>query len=106
MGSAIPLVNKQSLAAITIPQPVNKRQEPTKDKWPRIVHGTSQGARNSSAAQLAGKLVRHFTEHEAWALLSSWNASKNSPPLSEKELLNTFLSIMKKHYGGRLRSHR
>jgi archaellum biogenesis ATPase FlaH len=58
--------------------------------------GVEEGARNQTAASVAGKLLVRFPkdewESEAWPLLQAWNA-RNIPPLPEHELRATFESI-------------
>jgi replicative DNA helicase len=62
-----------------------------------VIEGIGQGSRNETAAQIAGKFIQKFPEdlQMAFELTSLWN-TKNTPPLSEKELRTVFLSIMKK----------
>lgn len=71
-------------------------KEKPKADWNRIVAGMGMGARNSSAAALAGKLASTFHDDDlgaAWELLRLWNTHKNSPPMDERELASTFKSI-------------
>lgn len=75
------------------------------EKWQAIVKGVSHGSRNTSAAALAGKLLRELDGHAAWELLALWNTHRNTPPLPEEELLKTYLSILKRDYARRPRRH-
>lgn len=74
------------------------------EKWLPIVRGVTHGSRNISTAALAGCLIRKHDKHIAWELLAAWNAQNNRPPLQEKELLATFVSILKKHYANTSRN--
>lgn len=70
--------------------------------WDVLISGVGEGSRNDSAASLAGKLLKTFyPDHQqaAWELLWLWNAHKNKPPLSDRELHTTFNSILKSEYG-------
>ena len=67
------------------------QNEEKKDK----VKGTTEGSRNATAAELAGKLLRNFRQEEwemAFEFLKGWN-NRNNPPLEEKELRSVFDSI-------------
>ncbi len=77
-------------------------KEKPKNDWNKIVSGSGKGKRNNSAAALAGKLVRSFGTEDleaAWDLLCLWNHYRNNPPLSDRELENTFKSIVNLEYG-------
>lgn len=58
------------------------------------MHGVPEGSRNNTAASMAGRLLRKFSEEEAWQKLERWNG-KNQPPLPTKELRSVFESIRK-----------
>ncbi len=78
-----------------------KAKEKTGRKaWGDVVSGVSVGRRNTTAAQMAGKLIRSFGRdtETAWDLFKLWN-SRNSPPLERKELESVFRSILKAEYG-------
>lgn len=66
-----------------------------KGNWKNLLTGVVSGKRNSSAASVAGALLRNFRTSDwkaAWELYLGWN-QRNNPPLDEKELETTFLSI-------------
>lgn len=67
--------------------------------WSKITKGVSAGARNTTAASMAGKMLNAFfgDPEPAWRMLYAWN-QLNSPPLEEKELLAVFNSILKRDY--------
>lgn len=78
-----------------------------------LIEGARQGARNQSSTELIGKLLQSlqmaFYDWEAvmpslWEFVVWWNETKNNPPLTEKELLGIFKSVLrtdsrKKQYG-------
>src|SRR3989344_225881 len=57
------------------------------------------GTRNQQAASLAGKILFHNPVEMwnviGWNALKEWNAEKNKPPMTEKELKTTWDSIKK-----------
>ncbi len=59
----------------------------------------SEGSRNITATQLAGKIFHELSpelwELAGWATLKDWNKEKNNPPLPEKELRCVWESIKK-----------
>jgi hypothetical protein len=59
-----------------------------------------EGSRNSTAAQIAGKILHHmpidFWEISGWATMKEWNNNQNKPPLPETELRSTWESIREK----------
>jgi len=63
-----------------------------------IVTGISEGARNTSAASLIGRLLRYHPQEswnsDIWPLICAWNRN-NKPPSPEKELWATYLSVQK-----------
>ena len=70
-----------------------KKSEP---KWLNAKDGVSEGSRNDSAASMAGKILSSM-DPELWEILGwdqfeIWN-SKNTPPLSERELRGVWNSI-------------
>lgn len=65
---------------------------------PKVLRGVGEGERNTSAAQVIGKVLRYFPEEE-WdttvlPIILGWNL-QNRPPLSEQELLNVYYGICK-----------
>ena len=64
-------------------------------EWTRLLlEGVREGARNTTAARLAGYLLRRGVEAEvAAALLLAWNAQANKPPLPEREIVQVVASI-------------
>ena len=62
--------------------------------------GASEGARNSSAAQVVGKMLSDLKDiHDnsaaarVWALVLLWN-EKSTPPLAERELRGVFNNVL------------
>ncbi len=56
--------------------------------------GATEGARNDSAARLAGHLLaRKVDPHVVHALVVAWDAQRNRPPLGEAEITSTVESI-------------
>ncbi len=82
-------------ALLQKPKRKNKNSNWDKD----ILNGVEVGRRNTSAASVAGKLLKRFPEEEwedeAWPLLKAWN-QKNKEPLPEEELRAVFESIKQK----------
>lgn len=56
------------------------------------MNGVPEGSRNNTAASMAGRLLRKFSEENAWEKLIDWN-KLNKPPLPGKELKAVFESI-------------
>ena len=80
-----------------VPKWVYEKNSGKKD-WNLKIKGASQGDRNNTAAEIAGKLLGVHKESEwdfAWEQLVLWN-QRNAPPLEEKELRATFESIARK----------
>lgn len=72
----------------------------TKTNWKEFLSKEqSNGTRNMTAAQLAGKLLYHLPpelwEISGWSTLKEWNTINNNPPLSEEELRTVWESIKK-----------
>lgn len=63
--------------------------------WKMIAkHGAIEGRRNASVAQFAGYLLRHYLEpFLVLELMLLWNQFRNSPPLPNKEVIDTVNSI-------------
>ena len=73
----------------------------TPQEWAVIASNASVGSRNTSLAALIGKIIRSFSFNEidaAWVAIQAINKNY-SQPLEERELLRTFQSITKRHYG-------
>jgi hypothetical protein len=83
-------------------QEKNKNITQSTRNWKCISSGATEGQRNTSATSLIGKLLHSFDAHVVWDLVSAWNACLNKPPLPEKELSDTFLSILKREYQKRM----
>ena len=70
-----------------------------KRDWAKITAGVGEGERNTSAATYIGKLLCGLPEADwesvGWGSITAWN-EKNMPPLSDKELRETFDSIANK----------
>jgi hypothetical protein len=65
---------------------------------PNVVKGVIEGERNMSASQMAGSLLRKYSQNQwldvAWPLFQAWN-KQNNPPLSLDELETVWESITK-----------
>jgi Bifunctional DNA primase/polymerase, N-terminal/Primase C terminal 1 (PriCT-1) len=74
-------------------------------KWRELARGVSEGARNDSAARLAGYLLRHLVDPVVTLeLLQCWNESRCSPPLPANEIARILDSICTRELRRR-RSH-
>jgi hypothetical protein len=64
-------------------------------EWRELArNGVREGQRNSSAARLAGHLLRHYIDpHVAHELVQSWNATRCTPPLSPDEITHIVDSV-------------
>ncbi len=75
-------------------------EEGLNKKWLLGKDGVSEGQRNDTAASMAGKILSStdpkLWESIGWEQLKIWN-SKNTPPLSEKEIRNVWESIKTQH---------
>lgn len=69
-------------------------------KWLSGKNGVKEGARNDTAASMAGKILSstalELREEIGWDQFKIWN-QKNNPPLDIKELRSVWESIEKKH---------
>lgn len=75
------------------------QNEKQKVDWQQFLTSPNpQGSRNTTATQLAGKLLFHLPpdlwEIAGWSALKEWNISQNKPPLAETELRNVWNSIL------------
>jgi len=74
------------------------QKEDTDKKWLSAKDGVTQGSRNETGASMAGKIISstapELLESIGWEQFKVWN-TKNTPPLSEKELKNVWESIKK-----------
>ncbi len=73
-------------------------KEVSKTDWQQFMASkNSEGVRNMSASQLAGKLLYHLPtelwEVAGWVTLKEWNNNQNQPSLAEKELRSVWESI-------------
>lgn len=72
------------------------KKQPTKIQI-NLKDEVTEGARNQTAAQVAGKLLFELPkdrwESDGWAMFKHWNEMKCKPPLDEAELRNTWESI-------------
>ncbi len=75
-------------------------KENSNKKWLLGKDGVSEGSRNETAASFAGKILSNMDpilwESLGWDQLLNWN-SKNTPPLSERELRSVWNSIKRLH---------
>jgi replicative DNA helicase len=61
-----------------------------------LQNGAREGERNDSATRLIGHLLaKGLPDKEVWEIVRTWNAGKNTPPISEDELRRTFQSVKK-----------
>ncbi len=75
----------------------------TPEFWRRVSQGVSEGERNETAAQWIGRLLADLKDPfnadsiaRNFELVRSWN-ERNRPPLVEKELSETYHSILRRH---------
>jgi hypothetical protein len=63
-------------------------------EWRELVKGVAEGARDCTAARLAGYLLRRRIDpFVVLELLHSWNATRCTPPLPEKDIERIIESI-------------
>lgn len=96
----VPIESKEDLAEM--PEWFKKLiEDNTADKkWLIGKDGVPEGLRNATATSLSGRILSSMKselwESLGWEQLQIWN-NKNTSPLPEKELRNTWESIKKKH---------
>lgn len=67
--------------------PATSASRTTTGGWAELLSGpVAEGARNTTAARLAGLLFRRLPADVAWPLLRAWNAAACRPPLDNDEL--------------------
>ena len=86
----------------------SKTDEGNQTDWKNLLGSKiSEGARNATSTQLAGKLFYHLPpelwEITGWATLKEWNRINNSPPLGEGELRQVWESIKTREIEQRVR---
>lgn len=65
-------------------------------------NGAGEGTRNDATARLAGYLLRGLLDPiVALEVVRLWNAERNCPPLSEREIIRTVASIAKRELAQR-----
>lgn len=65
--------------------------------WRERAFGVDEGERNQALASIIGHLLRRYVDaHLVYGLVSAW-AKTCSPPLSDKEVNQTFNSILRIH---------
>jgi hypothetical protein len=63
-------------------------------EWRELAKGVAEGARDCSAARLAGLLLRHHIDAiVTLELLQAWNATRCAPPLPEGDIVRIVDSI-------------
>ena len=63
-------------------------------EWRELAKGVAEGARDCSAARLAGLLLRHHIDAiVTLELLQAWNATRCAPPLPEGDIVRIVNSI-------------
>jgi hypothetical protein len=94
----VPLKSKDDLAEM--PEWFKKLTTGSKNdkKWRSGKDGVREGARNETAASMAGKIISstatELLESIGWGQFKVWN-NENTPPISEKELRCVWESIKK-----------
>lgn len=74
-----------------------KSRKPLQGWRKTFIEGAQEGTRNETLASIIGHLLAHKIDPFITAgLMLAWNQTKNSPPLTEKEVLSTVDSIAKK----------
>ena len=77
-----------------IAEPENGTAAPASEWRELVCNGVAEGQRNSSAASLAGYLLRRFIDPiVVLELVQSWNALRCSPPLPPDEIIAIVNSI-------------
>lgn len=83
---------------------LEKTKKPTQKKIDRsnlLSKSIPEGARNTTAAQVAGKILHDLPaelwESSGWVAFKNWNENQNKPPLKEIELRKVWESIKKYH---------
>lgn len=71
--------------------------------WDKVAEGVSHGERNETAAQWIGRLLADLKNpfdadaiRRNWDLVVAWNC-RNRPPIEDKELSDTYQSILRRH---------
>lgn len=65
--------------------------------WRDLAFGVGEGERNQALASLIGYLLRRYVDvNLVYGLAIAW-AQQCTPPIDDKEVNNTFRSILKKH---------
>ena len=62
-------------------------------EWYQIAQGVTDGKRNVTLTQLAGKLFRVLPAHMAAELCAAWNEYRCKPPLDQQEFQSVIRSI-------------
>jgi hypothetical protein len=82
------------LSIVAEPQGGTATGTPTSEWRDMVRNGVAEGQRNSSAARLAGYLVRRFIDPVVvLEIVQSWNALRCSPPLPPDEIIAIVNSI-------------
>jgi hypothetical protein len=78
------------------------------EPWCNIVaNGVDEGARDDTAAKLAGHLLRHYIDPVvAYELLLCWNAQRCRPPLPARDVERVIVSVGKKELQRRISNGR
>ncbi len=92
---------------VELPEWVLKAASKTKVNWKETLEGkTLKGGRNSTAAQVAGKILLQI-DPDKWdtvglPLFKQWNKEHNIPPLDDSELFKVWESIKNRELQKRL----
>lgn len=87
----------EDIPMASLPEWVNEKSKKTPSTMSDVLHGVSEGRRNSALCHLVGIAChKGHTMKEIYDLAKLWNV-QNLPPLPENELFRTISSIHKRH---------
>ena len=90
----VPLAEMPDWLLQKITEPIQRKKRKPDSYWLEVIQGVGEGERNTSAASLAGYLLRHgISAPVAYELMILWN-ERNSPPESVEVIETTFHSIL------------
>ncbi|MFP3886786.1 bifunctional DNA primase/polymerase [Priestia filamentosa] len=101
----VPMAEVPNWLLQIITNPFKRSKRRPDSYWVKVIQGVGEGERNTSAASLAGYLLRHgISAPVAYELMLLWN-ERNNPPESVDVIETTFHSILnaelKRLRGGR-----
>ena len=79
-------------------EPKGRKQTQTSTDWKQFLEEKNgEGTRNDRTTKYAGKILASLPEElwdtAGWSSIQAYNASNNTPPLDENELLGIFTSV-------------